>query len=191
MKNIITNGFKIWGVWDVEHWRRIDLLNRLQRQQLSGGRLRVNGTRVCIGRQRQRNLVVNEGLDYILNVGLAGTVQIPTWYVATFEGNYTPLAGDTAATFPGSATECTAYDEPTRPEYDETASTAQSISNVASRALFTYNASKTIYGASLHSVAAKSAITGTLFAAAKFGVARVVIATDQLLVAYTINAAAA
>jgi hypothetical protein len=191
MKNIIINGFKLWGVWEIEHWRNMDLLTRGQLRRGRALDLMTAGDRMRIARFRQRNLVVDEGLNYILNVGLSGGVQNVTWYVATFEGNYTPVAGDTAATFPGSATECTAYDEPSRPTYDEAPSVAKSITNNANRALFTYNATKTIYGASLHSVATKAAVTGQLFAAAKFGVARNVIATDQLLVAYTINAAAA
>ena len=83
------------------------------------------------------NLVVNQGLNHLLNVGFNAATQVSTWYVALFEGNYTPVAGDTAATFPGSATECTAYNEATRVTYNEATSSAQSITNAASVATFT------------------------------------------------------
>ena len=133
------------------------------------------------------NLVVNEGLNHILNVVLHGATATPTWYVGLFEGNYTPLAADTAATFPTSATECTAYSEATRQEYVEAAASGQSITNSAARATFTFNASKTIYGAFLTSVSTKGGTTGVLLAADRGAVAKAVVSADQLLVAYTLS----
>lgn len=133
------------------------------------------------------NLVVNQGLNHALDVVLHGVAAVNPWYVAIFEGNYTPLATDTAATIVASSTECTAYTEATRPEYIEAAAATQSITNSASRATFSFNASKTIYGAFLTSVATKSATTGTLLAADKAGTAKVVTSGDQLLVTYTLT----
>jgi hypothetical protein len=134
------------------------------------------------------NLVVNEGLDALLNVMFHGTTQITTWYLGVFEGNYTPVATVTAATITSASTETTAYDESTRQAYDEAASSGQSITNSASKATFTFNATKTIYGAFLASASAKSATSGTLFAAARFAASKAVVATDQLLLTYTFAA---
>jgi hypothetical protein len=114
---------------------------------------------------------------------------VSPWYVGVFEGNYTPLAADTGTTFPTDATECTAYDEAARVEYVEAASTAQSITNSADRAVFTFNATKTIYGAFLISAATKGATGGTLFCASQFASPRSVAATDELHIAYTVNGA--
>ncbi|MGH7176131.1 MAG: hypothetical protein ACREJC_02015 [Tepidisphaeraceae bacterium] len=175
----IKDSLKFWGVWEIEHWRRGVLAGHPKKD------------RVLLARFRQKNIVVDEGINYILNAGFSNGGPIGTWYVATFEGNYIPLSTDTAATFPASSTETTAYDEVSRPEYEEATSTAKSITNAANRATFTYNANKTIYGASLHSVATKAAITGVLAAAARFANPRIVIPTDQLLVSYTINASSA
>jgi allantoicase len=135
-----------------------------------------------------RNLIVNEGLDHILNVEFHGTTPITSWYIGVFEGNYTPVATVTAATITAAATESTAYDETTRVAYDEAASSAQSMTNSASKSTFTFNATKTIYGAFLASASAKSATSGVLFAAAKFGTSKAVVDDDQLLLTYTINA---
>lgn len=136
----------------------------------------------------EHNLVTNEGLNHLLDVHFHGTSQIATWYIGVFEANYTPLASDTAATFPGSATECTAYDETTRVAFDEAAASGQSITNSASKATFTFNATKTIYGAFLASASGKSATTGKLFSASKFGAGKAVVDDDQLLITYTIGA---
>ena len=140
------------------------------------------------------NLVVNEGLNHMLNVTLHGAAQLSTWYIAPFEGNYTPVAALTAATVTAAATESTAYDEATRVEWVEVTagSTAQSITNGsgtgASKAVFTMNATKTIYGVFFVSASAKSATTGTLFSALRFPAAVAVVDTDVLNITYTIQA---
>jgi len=144
-----------------------------------------------IDRWQDHNLVVNEGLDALLNIMFHGSTQITTWYIGLFEGNYTPVGGVTAATIVAAATECTAYSESTRPSYDEAASSGQSITNAASRATFTFNATKTIYGAFLTSLATKSGTTGTLFSAARFGSSKNVESGDQLLLTYVFTAASA
>lgn len=137
------------------------------------------------------NLVTNEGLDALLNIMLHGNTQITAWYIGLFEGNYTPVAGVTAATIVAAATECTAYTQSTRPAYDEAAASSQSITNSASRATFTFNATKTVYGAFLTSLSTKSGTTGTLFSAARFGTAKNVESGDELLLTYTFTAASA
>lgn len=137
---------------------------------------------------RDHNLVVDEGLNHLLNVALNAATQIGTWYLGIFEGNYTPVASVTAATITANSTECIAYTEATRPTYVEAASTAKSITNSASKGTFTFNATKTIYGAFLVSNSTKSGTTGTLFSAARFATAKSVVSTDQLLLTYTFNA---
>lgn len=134
------------------------------------------------------NLVVNEGLNALLNIMFNGATQITTWYLGVFEGNYTPVAGLTAATVTASSTECTAYASATRPEYVEATASSQSITNSASRASFVFNATKTIYGAFLVSSSTKSGTSGTLFSAARFATAKAVENGDELLLTYTFTA---
>lgn len=135
------------------------------------------------------NIVVNEGLNHILDVIFHGTTQVNPWYIGIFEGDYTPVAGVTAATITSASTESTAYDEATRVEYNEAAASSQSITNSANSADFTINATKTIYGAFIASASAKSATTGTLAAASRFSTSRSVVATDVLSVIYQFDAA--
>lgn len=135
----------------------------------------------------EKNLVVNEGLNSLLNINFMGATQITSWYLALFEGNYTPVATVTAATIVAAATETTAYTASTRQLYVGVSSTTQSMTNAASRGDFIFNASKTIYGAFLVSNSAKSATTGTLFSAARFASAKTVASGDELLLTYTFS----
>lgn len=137
------------------------------------------------------NLVVNEGLNSLLDIMFHGVSQISTWYLGLFEGNYTPVATVTAATITSASTECTTYAASTRVAYDEAASSAQSITNSASRASFVFTSDKTIYGAFLVSASAKSATSGKLFSAAAFASAKTVETDDELLLTYTFAAASA
>lgn len=134
------------------------------------------------------NVVVDEGLDHVLDVVFHGETQVDPWYVGIFEGDYTPDSDDTAANITSNSTESTAYDESTRVEYEEAAADSQSITNSANTADFTINDTKTIYGAFLVSASAKSATTGTLMAASRFSASRPVVATDVLSITYTISA---
>ena len=144
-----------------------------------------------IDKWSDHNLVTNEGLNDLLQVYLGNGTQKATWYVGLFEGNYTPVATVTAATIASAATECVAYDEATRPEWVEAAAASQQITNTASKATFTINATKTVYGAFLVSDSTKGGTAGVLFAASRFSTARALIDDDQLLVTYTIQAASA
>jgi len=133
----------------------------------------------------EKNLVVNEGLNSLLNVMFNGAAQITTWYTGIYEGNYTPTATVTASNIASSSTECTAYASSTRPEYVEAAASSQSITNSANRASFVFNATKTVYGAFLVSSNVKNGTTGTLFSAARFDTSKSVESGDELLLTYT------
>ena len=133
------------------------------------------------------NLVPDQGLDYILNAALRGTTPITAWYVALFEGNYTPTSGITASTFPATATECTTYDEATRVVWTSAAASGGIITNSASKAVFTINATKTVYGVAMSSVAAKSDTGGVLTSVARFASAKNVVDNDILNVTSTLT----
>lgn len=139
------------------------------------------------------NIVVNEGLNDLLNVALANGAQSATWYVALFEGLATPTATLTAATFNASMTETTAYDETTHPEWDEDPPASQSISNVARPARFTMNAVVTVQGGALMNTASKPtpAAGNILMACKKFAVPRDLQVGDKFDVGYTLTIASA
>ena len=137
------------------------------------------------------NLVVDQGLNYLLSAGLAAGSQLSSWYLGLFEGNYTPVPSDTAATIAGNSTECSAYTGGARKAWTPGAVASKSVSNSASRGDFIFNATKTIYGAFLISNATISGTSGTLFSAARFATAKNVVNLDEMLITYSFTASSA
>lgn len=183
-EGLVKAGFR----YQLEHLRRVEVM---QAMGLSVEGLERRGGMVVLSTEDVSNLIPTEGLNYMLGTSLTGVAQSSTWYIALFEGNYTPAAGVTAATFPADATECTAYTEASRVTWTPGAISAGSVSNTASKAVFTMNATKTVYGIAQTSVATKSATTGTLISVARFSVAKSVVATDILNVTSTLTATSA
>jgi hypothetical protein len=136
---------------------------------------------------RDSNLIVTEGINYLLNIGLGNGTQEATWYLAPFTGVYTPVAGLTAADFAVNTGELTQYDESTRPEYVEVASTAGLITNTASRAAYTINAGVTVYGAGLLSTNQISGTGGTLLSCTRFNASRALVLGDTFELGYTVT----
>jgi len=131
------------------------------------------------------NIVPTEGLNYFLSIGLAAGTQITSFYLAPFEANYTPVSTVTAATITAASTETTAYTSGTRVAWTAGSVSAGAVSNSASPATFTFNATKTIYGAFLISNSTKSATTGTLISASLFSSSKSVVNLDQLILTYS------
>jgi len=143
--------------------------------------------------ERVHNIVTDEGLDSVLDVYLHAATQITTWYCCMSESD-TAAAANLTYAVPGY-TETEAYDEATRPAYNEAASSSQSITNSANKAVFTMNATKTLYGASLvgggtdGNTKGDAAGGGTLFCYSKFGSSRGVVDDDVVNLTYTVGAA--
>jgi hypothetical protein len=137
--------------------------------------------------QTDPNVVTTEGLTYLLGSGLDGATQITSWYLALFEGNVTPGAGVTGATFAAACTEFTDYDEANRVLMIPGAVTA-SLSNTADRAVFTMSAgvsNQTIYGSGLLQSSVKAGVTGKCFSAARYATTRTGLNEgDELLVTF-------
>lgn len=131
-----------------------------------------------------KNLVVNAGLNHILNVQFHGTTPVNPWYIG-LKLTGTVASGDTLATHSGW-TEATGYADD-RKAYNEAAASGKSITNSANKASFAISATATIAGAFVASASAGT--TGTLFCAADFTSARAVENGDTLEVTYTISAA--
>lgn len=138
------------------------------------------------------NLIVNEGLNKLLDVWLSGGAATTSYYISLYKSNTTPAATWTLATYRSLVTEMEDYDESTREVWTEAGASSQSISNTASPADFTISASATIYGAALVSASSKTGAgdsAGWMVAATKYGTARAVLDNDVVTVRYTINAA--
>lgn len=144
----------------------------------------------------ESNLVVNAGLQYMAGTALTSTAQITAWYIGLYgaAASNTPAATDTAASHAGW-TEVTAYSNATRPAATFVAATNANpsvVTNSASPAAFSINATATVGGAFLISNSTKGGTTGTLFSAADFQSPgdRVVANGDTLNVSYTFSLSA-
>lgn len=140
-----------------------------------------------------KNLLPDEGLIYLLSVGLNNGSKLATWYLALYAANYTPLANLTAASFPATASEITSntegYTEATRQVWTPTGPTTPLIDNLANKAAFTIAtaSSLTINGAALLSDSAKGAVTGKIISATKFNASRTAYNTDVFNLAYRVQ----
>ncbi len=134
----------------------------------------------------EHNIVVDEGLNYILDSALSSATQKTTFYIGLFSNNYTPVAATTISNLTEVTTK---YDEVTRPQWVEAGVTSKTITNSASPAAFTFNASETIYGAFLCDYTTKgNTANTTVIAASKFLSSRAVLNDDVLNVTYTLSA---
>lgn len=130
----------------------------------------------------ETNLMPVEGINYILTASLLGGPQTAQWYLAPYEGAYTPQSTDTAATLPAAATESTAYAGATRPLLALGAASAGVVDNSASRAELTFSATKTIHGVFVTSNPAKGGTSGVVPSAVRFASPKTVQADDVLRV---------
>jgi len=158
--------FGLDGVFKVEHRRDGKIIH----------------TQIC------ENQVIDEGLTHALDLIFNSGAQITAWYLGVYETNYAPQADDTASNISGRAIESTAYDETNRVTFNSAAATGLAVTNSANRAVFTINATKTMYGCFVVSNSGKNSQLGTLMSVVLFDNAREVKAGDELLVTYTMNA---
>jgi len=113
------------------------------------------------------NIVVNTGLDEILDKFYKGAAYTAAHYVGLTDGTPTVVAGDTMAAH-GGWTEVVAYTEGTRQAFTPGAVAAQSVDNSAAKASFSINAGTTIGGGFLTTDDTKGGGAGTLIGGAAF-----------------------
>ena len=182
---MIKSIFRIWSVWEWEHWR------------YNGGHFGQ------VNRWKDGNVCTIEGLNYLLNVGWPHSAwddnnQITDWRLCVFEDDYTPLEADTYIS-PGY-TECdTLQDTPTRPAFTPGAAAGKAKSNVLNKASFTFALNKTIYGGSMVGGSTAGTIgdpaagiepANVLFCASKFSNgSQLIVAGDVIKVTVTLNSA--
>lgn len=148
---------------------------------------RVNGT----DERLDPNMVVNQGLDDVLNVYFGNVAKRTNFYLAPFSGSGAIAAGLTAANFTATQTEFTNFTESTRVAWTHPNTTStQTISNTAAPARFTIGTGGgTIWGAGMLTEQAKSGTGGVLVAASLFAASRVLLAGDKLDIEYIFTAA--
>ena len=133
-------------------------------------------------RETVRNLFTNAGLNYLLDSGFGGTEYLG------LKGSGTPNAADTMTSH-STWSEITAYTEGARPTYSHAAAASQQVTNSASKATFSINATTTVYGIFCTTNSTNGGTTGTLISATDFASSKGADSGDTLEVTYTVTAA--
>lgn len=128
------------------------------------------------------NLIPQAGIDLVAAWLQGNAAVISNWYVAIYEGNYVPTSDFTAADMQTLAQECQAYTQTARPTWNDVYDGTGVVDNAASRAIYTMNADKTIYGAVLISNATKGGVSGTAFSIARFNSPQVLVSGAEFRV---------
>lgn len=115
-----------------------------------------------------KNIIPQVGINHVVGLIRGSAAPISNWYMGIYEGNFVPVSGTTAGNLQADAQECVAYNEATRPEWQDSYDGTQLISNIANRAEFTMNATKRIYGGFICANSAKGSNTGVLLSIARF-----------------------
>ena len=143
------------------------------------------------------NLVVNQGLQDMNSKYFLGSSYTATWYIGIYgaASSNNPAASDTAASHAGW-TEVTNYAQSTRPVAtfaSPTSADPSVITNSASPATFSINATVTVGGAFLISNSTKGGTSGVLFSASDFQSPgdRAVVSGDSSVVTYQFSLDAA
>jgi len=118
------------------------------------------------------NIMPIQGCNHMLAVTAGLAAQAPGWWLGLYSGNYTPIASDTAASFPAAATEFTGYEGSTRKPFVSSQPVSGSMDNGASKAEFIFTEDATVHGGFLVSASGKGATTGLLWSAVKFASTR-------------------
>ena len=197
----------IRGYWGFQHLRpvndkqlrRAKTLNEMQsflakcRSGRLGSRIMREVRRIglvdcsLLDAQVWENIVVNVGLDHLLDVTLSGGSQDTTWFVG-LKDTGTPVAADTMASHSSWAT-ISPYSDGTDPAWADAGVSSQSVDNSASPAAFNINATDEIFGAFLKDNSTVDGATGILYAVGNFASSRNVENGDTLNVTATFTMA--
>tara|TARA_R110000851_G_scaffold333273_1_gene511831 strand:- start:1237 stop:1746 length:510 start_codon:yes stop_codon:yes gene_type:complete len=140
--------------------------------------------------EENHNLVVNVGLDDVLEKYFKGSAYTASHFVGLTDGNPTIAASDTMASHVGWV-EVSGYSEANRQALTLGSVASQSVGNSASKASFSINATVTIGGGFVVDNSTKSGSTGILYGVAAFaGGDRSAINSDTLNVTVTLSQSA-
>lgn len=136
------------------------------------------------GRVSQRELLHNltpiEGRNHIASVVYKMGIQVPTWHIGLFEGNFTPQPDVKASTIAALAVECIAYASAQRVAFVPGAVVDGTVDNSANKAEFVMTANKLVYGGFIVSASPKGATTGVIISAMRFSSPKALSIGDKL-----------
>lgn len=150
----------------------------------------VNGGDV----QSDTNMIVNEGLLYLLRTGLLNGTRQPNWYIALNGSNYTPSAALKGVGYPSAAGEIVSqtegYVEDARQAWiPDAPGESPFLENSSNLAKFTIATASevVVYGAAILSGSVRGSVADILLSTVKFSKPRTLYDTDVFSMAYHIE----
>lgn len=140
-----------------------------------------------------KNLITDQGLAHILNVALGTTPKPTGYYLALFSAAATPQSSWTAASFASTASEIVSmtegYSDATRPKWNPTNATTNSIDNMTTVAKVTMKTASqlTVQGAAMLTNSSRGGTSGVLISATKYAAPRVFQNDDTYEIGYRIS----
>lgn len=138
------------------------------------------------------NLIVDQGINYLLNTGLGNTAAITAWYLTIFAGGVTPANNWTAANFATNSSEITSttngFTQTARQVFSPGSATADELDNSASLAAFTIATTTqlNVTGAGLLSSSIRGDTSGLLLSATRFTATRTLNNGDVFNLGYSL-----
>lgn len=114
------------------------------------------------------NIIPQVGIDFLVSLIRGTGTPNSGWYVGVGEGDYVPTSNITSAGLQSQVGESTAYSETERPLWDNTYDGVSIITNLDSRAEFSFTAAKRLHTGFLVANSTKGSAAGTLLSIARF-----------------------
>lgn len=129
-------------------------------------------TGLLVSREVKLNRIPQAGIDFLIQSPFGDVPPVNSFYCTLFRNNVVPEAGMTAADLPGMLGEFMEYQEATRPAWERVYNGEGTFDNLASKAIFTPSAERTVYGTVIVSSPTKGAATGLLLSVVRFSTAK-------------------
>jgi hypothetical protein len=150
--------------------------------------IRQYRNRKLINRFSQKNGIVDEGLDAILDIMFRGFTSPAAWYTGLIDNDsYSGLSDDDIMLDHAGWIELTAYDEAARPAWSPSHIGNNTIIN-SSSCVFTISATKTLKGIFLCDDATKGGTSGTLWSTAIISPTISLVDDDVIQIQYQLRA---
>jgi len=121
-----------------------------------------------VDRFTAHNLIPQSGVNHLVGLLRGNTTPISAWHIGLYAANYVPSLATTSADLPTNAGESVSYSETTRPAWVHGFDGINDVSNIASRAEFTFTAGQRLYGGFIVSSDAKGSGNGVLLSMVRF-----------------------
>lgn len=121
-----------------------------------------------IQRSTDSNIIPQVGIDFLVSLIRGTGTPVSGWYVGVGEADYVPTSGITSAGLQSQVGESQAYSETDRPLWDNTYDGVSIITNLDSRAEFSFTAAKRIHTGFLVANSTKGSASNTLLSIARF-----------------------